>query len=178
MQYQVFIDPGIVNCCFLLYDNENSTVHDFFIKSVKDVSICYDILEKLLPVIKSIHVEKQVSKNTKCLKIEAAINTFCLCNKLIFELINARLKTVLLNIPKSTSYYNRKKKIVEFGTILLDNKTILYDNREKINNLEKKDDFFDCLLMAYYSNILNSEQNEKKKEKEEKKKEKEKNKKK
>lgn len=149
----VFFDIGIKNFCYLIckLHNEKLEIIDFEIVSLTQPLIASTIflLDKItsLPDIEKYFIELQNYRNVKCIKIETAIETYLRINRLYFAKVHPFKKLKSLGIF-SSSYFIRKKRVVEHGEKFLTHVVLSQKVSSKLSELKKKDDFFDCFLMA------------------------------
>ena len=145
-----FIDIGTKNFCYIICTKEKEQLYIYDFDVIKISKNTIDSTISFLYSMKNIdsyYIEKQVSKNTKCKIIETVIITYCKLKNINFNSVNAKGKNKLLK-DGSQNYYFRKKDIVKTGEKYLES-IIKSDNiKKKITELTKKDDFYDCLLMA------------------------------
>lgn len=148
----IFFDLGVKNFCYLIceiVDNELKII-DFSLVNLKN--LIHDVILLLNNLteqykFQNIFVESQNYHNTKCIKIETVILTYLTLNNLPFKKVIPSKKLKLLNID-STSYSIRKKGVVNLGEKILSCTPLPKNLNEKLINLKKKDDFYDCFLMA------------------------------
>lgn len=143
---EIFIDIGIKNFCWLKYDCENNHVISFDIIEVKSIS---DITKLLDTFDIPINIELQISKNIKCKRYEYHIESYCEIKNILFKKINPKNKFKLLNEICPKQYRKRKNKIIEIGNKLISEKKITCPDI----CFKKKDDIFDCILMAFTKNL-------------------------
>lgn len=150
----VYCDVGVKNFCYLVVKKHSNILLEFIefdIKefSVKDViSDVLDMLEDLMERYEIIKfgIELQNFRNTRCVKIETVIATYLTLKNIHFNRIQAQTKLRRLNITTS-SYSKRKKEAILKGEELI--KQHEYSKIiDKISTLKKKDDLYDCILMA------------------------------
>lgn len=145
-----FIDIGIKNFCYLTVEvNDNVLSLCSFEKlQVNNISEVVSLMDNLVEESEKFYIESQNYKNTKCVRLESAIITYCIVHKLAYTGIKAKKKIKMLNIDTS-NYYRRKKGVVSKGEELLKRCTVSEELLTQISELSKKDDFYDCFLMAF-----------------------------
>jgi len=139
---EIFIDIGIKNFCWLKYNYTDNSIKSFDIIEIKSIS---DITKLLDTFNNPINIELQISKNTKCKRYEYHIESYCEIKKISYNKINPKNKFKLINEICPKQYYKRKKRIIEIGN------NLIAENKIKCPEIpfKKKDDIFDCILMAY-----------------------------
>jgi len=139
---EIFIDIGTKNFCWLKYNCIENSVEIFDIIEIKSIS---DLTKLLDTFDVPINIELQISKNTKCKRFEYHIESYCEIKNISFIKINPKNKFKLMNELCPKQYYKRKKKIIEIGNKLIS------ENKIKCPEIifKKKDDIFDCILMAF-----------------------------
>lgn len=146
----LFFDIGVKNFCYFLckITDEKLEIIDFQIIDLKNDTIksVINLLDNL-PRPEKYFVEIQNYRNTKCIKIETVIITYLSINKLKFKKVHSFRKIKMLKL-NSSSYHIRKKSVIELGERLLPSSLMSDSLKEKVNGLSKRDDFFDCFLMA------------------------------
>jgi hypothetical protein len=104
-------------------------------------------MENIAKDTRMIFIESQNFRNTTCVRVETVILTYLTIRKIPFKKVHPYRKLKLLGI-NSPSYSVRKKNIVSFGEETISSCLYNEEIKQKIENLKKKDDFYDCLLMA------------------------------
>lgn len=141
-------DVGVKNFCYTIF-TKNKLV-EFDILSIND--------KKLLDLFVNLHkqynfkyigCEKQHNKNPKCVKYSHFIIAFSILNEIQYRMINPRNKFAILKINKeaTSTYYQRKKMATVLGQENLKNFSFSDEIQNQISQLDKTDDFYDCLLM-------------------------------
>lgn len=147
---EIFCDIGIKNFCYMSCEfNEKITIKNFEIlqfvstglKLIKELN---NFIEKFENV-NCFYIESQIYFNTKCVRIESILQSLLFSKGIKFEKINAKRKLILFNIG-TKSYSKRKRSCIKLGEELI--KLTINECEEKIKTLTKKDDFYDCVLMA------------------------------
>jgi uncharacterized membrane protein len=147
----IFFDIGVSNFCYLICEltDKKIKVIDFDIVRFGK-NIVGEVISFLddTPRPEKFFIEVQYHKNSKCTKIETVILTYLTINNLRYKKVHPFHKIKVLNLD-SSSYSVRKKSVIEHGKIKL-KETIISDQLlDKLDELKKQDDFFDCLLMAW-----------------------------
>lgn len=149
MNEHIFLDIGTKNFCFLKCNiiEDNLRVIDFDLIELKTpiVTSIISVLDALGP--SNFYIELQNRRNIQCIKIETMIETYLTLKNLPFKKVHPNKKLKILNLC-STSYYTRKKSVVSAGRKMIKKAIISQTLSEKIEGLKKKDDFYDCYLMA------------------------------
>jgi hypothetical protein len=151
----IFCDVGIKNFCYIIVDKaaNNSTI-DFLDFEIKEFNIknlirdVLDLIEELYEkyIIQHFYIELQSFHNARCSKIETVLATYLTEHGLSFSRVRAQDKLKKHDIT-TKNYVMRKKEAIRIGEIELQ-KHSYGCITEKINSLKKKDDFYDCVLMA------------------------------
>lgn len=148
-------DVGTKNFCYILFDNEKYAgrlpchpVIDFEIVEFDKKNLVSSVVEKMkaLPFHECL-IESQIFGNAACVKIQTIIETYCVINDIECTSVPAVRKFKILSIPKPTKYSDRKKIVIEYGSNVIE-KYATPVIRDRVDKLQKKDDFYDCLLMA------------------------------
>lgn len=145
----------MLNFCWILYDNITNKIENYELSQINNVKECCNILIKIKSLnANKIFIERQLSKNLKCYKYQTVIETFCILNNILYDFINPKnkFKKMKVNIEDIKKYKKRKDKSIELGYKLI-KENLIYIDVDKVNKLPKKDDLFDCILMAYTNNL-------------------------
>jgi Poxvirus A22 protein. len=151
----LFCDVGIKNFCFLICElKDKLTLVTFDLielaspLKIREIIDLLDLIYKNYQ-IETFYIESQNFKNTKCIRVETAIITYLNLYNYKFKRVQPKKKLTKLSID-STSYTSRKKGVVNIGEKMLyqDNIVVSEELNTKISALRKKDDFYDCFLMA------------------------------
>jgi hypothetical protein len=147
----IFCDIGTDNFCWVVttFDSQIQ-IQDFKLvsmhRTVKDVAkFVKDMNETYDPIMW--YIEKQNWRNVKCSKIENYIVALLTEYKRRYKLVAPNQKFKRLNIC-SLSYPDRKKAIVCIGKYMLHDFIMSEELRNQVNQMQKQDDFFDCVTMA------------------------------
>ncbi len=138
-------DVGTKNFCYIL--GEKKELYNFEIVQFNKKKILqevFNLLERLK--FDECLIENQVYNNTTCIKIQTIIEAYCFINKIKCKKVSPKKKFTVLNLEHDT-YRKRKQNSIKYGEEIIKTMTISDELREKISNLKKKDDFYDCLLM-------------------------------
>lgn len=149
---KIAVDIGMKNFCIVVANDSNIEMAEIYnlTKSsyIEDViKILEDIIKKI-PEIDIILIEKQLSKNIKCHKIETAIETYCIINRINYKKVHPKKKYKVYNIDLK-SYFHRKKWVIEKGAYIFEK----YYNNYPLESFKKKDDLCDCIIMIHLHNL-------------------------
>lgn len=146
----LFCDIGTKNFCYLICDEKKEILNFEILNFEKDtINSVLRFLQSLSTYsFTSVFIEAQIFKNAKCLRIETVIATYLTLNKIPFKLVQASKKYRLLGFS-SHDYRLRKKFVVEKGAEMLKDAVTSDDIRQRIKDLKKKDDVYDCILMMF-----------------------------
>jgi Poxvirus A22 protein. len=146
----VFFDIGVKNFCYFRCKVTDKKLELINFEVVKLQNPLTESVIKLLDDLKEnefFFVEIQNYRNTKCIKIETIIITYLIIHALPHKRVSPFRKIKLLQLD-SSSYTKRKNAIISYGEKIVNNVIKSNAIKQKIENLKKKDDFYDCLLMA------------------------------
>lgn len=138
------VDIGIKNLCIII-------VEDDVVRLAKLYQLGNNYINKIVEIMDTVFdknidvflIEKQLNKNVKCMRIETAIETYCIINKLKYKKVHPRDKYKHYSVYFE-KYYDRKKWVVQKGTEIF-SEFFNYD----ITESKKKDDLCDCIIMLY-----------------------------
>lgn len=145
----IICDVGTKHFCYLLFDEQEGRVRDFAVAQLDDrrgvVAAVFDLLDAHR--FDGAIVEQQVRANSVCVRIQTAIECYCYAKRIPYRSVPAARKFAQLSIVKPKAYSARKRASVKYGSSVL---AELADGEttRRVEALNKKDDFYDCLLMA------------------------------
>ena len=150
----LFCDIGIKHFCYLIC-NQQKKIFDFetLAFSRNTTTSVIDLFEKIREIyqLENVFIESQIFKNASCLKIETIISTYLTLKNIPFKMVQSSKKYRVLEMDseKKKIYRERKKFVVEKGEELLKKTEVEKTVVDKIQQLKKKDDFYDCVLMMF-----------------------------
>lgn len=138
------IDVGIKNLCIVIADHEE-------IKLAKVYQLGNNYMSKVIEILKEVTlvkpdlvlIEKQLNRNIKCLKVEVAIESYCIITGLDYKKVHPKDKYKKYQVSFE-KYNERKKWVVEVGTNIYKD----FFNYS-IDSFKKKDDLCDCIIMIH-----------------------------
>jgi hypothetical protein len=164
--HYVFFDIGMKHFCFLVcelikpplsesvHQTSDLKIVDFQVLALTNyITDTISLLHRLQGLPQAHwYIESQNYKNTRCVKIETVIVTFASLKKISFTKVQPYKKLKILDID-SSSYNKRKSGVVAIGEKIVgklasSNDLCPQHIMGKIQQLKKKDDFYDCILMA------------------------------
>lgn len=142
-------DVGTVNFCYLLFDEQTQMVIDFELTQLDKKRLVASTLELLarIATFDGCIIERQVATNQTCVKVQTAIECFCHHNGIRYTVVPAARKFAQLGVERPPKYQDRKRASVDYGSRVLPS-VASPEIIARVALLKKKDDFFDCLLMA------------------------------
>lgn len=156
VKYYMICDVGTKNFCYLIVSVDDATKILTFVAFeivvfntkalVADVVATMERVCDTYPLTR-VYIELQVWKNNMCSKIETIQSTFLYLRQIQYKKVTAQSKLKLFNITTST-YSVRKAEAVRIGKELLLAHTCTNEVIVRLESLKKKDDFYDCVLMA------------------------------
>jgi hypothetical protein len=134
-------DLGVKHFCYIITDGE--VVEDFNVVPINCINDLVQLLRTHTTRDDTYLIERQLNRNVKCAKLQAALETFCVVTNKRYRLVNPKHKYTRLPIE----YVRGKRTLVTYGDAQLNDLNASDELKARVRAMKKRDDFYDCVYM-------------------------------